>query len=45
MRMLKLPDGRIRILIQGFAVPRRQVDANGEYVKAQRHADLGAAGT
>lgn len=36
MRMLKLPDGRIRILIQGLSRARiDSVDASGEYVKAQ----------
>lgn len=35
MRMLKLPDGRIRILIQGLSRTRvDSVNANGDYVKA-----------
>jgi ATP-dependent Lon protease len=35
MRMLKLPDGRIRILIQGLSRAKvDSVDANGNYVKA-----------
>jgi ATP-dependent Lon protease len=36
MRMLKLPDGRIRILIQGLSRARiESVEASGDYVKAQ----------
>ncbi|HEX8289276.1 MAG TPA: endopeptidase La [Pyrinomonadaceae bacterium] len=36
MRMLKLPDGRIRILIQGLSRARvDSVKAGGDYVKAQ----------
>ena len=36
MRMLKLPDGRIRILIQGLSRARVQgVDNSGEYLKAK----------
>jgi ATP-dependent Lon protease len=36
MRMLKLPDGRIRILIQGLSRARiDSVESSGEYVKAQ----------
>ena len=36
MRMLKLPDGRIRILIQGLSRTRvDSVDARGDYVKVQ----------
>jgi ATP-dependent Lon protease len=36
MRMLKLPDGRIRILIQGLSRARvDSVTAGGDYVKAQ----------
>jgi ATP-dependent Lon protease len=36
MRMLKLPDGRIRILVQGLARAQIQsVDTSGEYLRAQ----------
>jgi ATP-dependent Lon protease len=36
MRMLKLPDGRIRILVQGLARARIQsVDTSGEYLRAR----------
>ena len=36
MRMLKLPDGRIRILVQGLARARiESVDAGGEYLRAR----------
>ena len=36
MRMLKLPDGRIRILIQGLSRARiESVDSTGDYIKAQ----------
>lgn len=36
MRMLKLPDGRIRILIQGLSRARvESVDSSGEFVKAK----------
>jgi ATP-dependent Lon protease len=36
MRMLKLPDGRIRILIQGLSRARVEaIDGNGEYIKAK----------
>lgn len=36
MRMLKLPDGRIRILIQGLSRARvESVDSSGEYVRAK----------
>src|SRR6186997_3200514 len=36
MRMLKLPDGRIRILVQGLARAQiESVDATGEYLRAQ----------
>ena len=36
MRMLKLPDGRIRILIQGLSRARVDgIESGGEYVKAQ----------
>ncbi len=36
MRMLKLPDGRIRILVQGLARARLDsVDPGGEYLRAQ----------
>ena len=36
MRMLKLPDGRIRILVQGLARAEIQsVDASGAYIRAQ----------
>ncbi len=36
MRMLKLPDGRIRILIQGLSRARVDgISASGEYVKAE----------
>lgn len=35
MRMLKLPDGRIRILIQGLSRTKvNSIDATGDYVKA-----------
>ncbi len=35
MRMLKLPDGRIRILTQGLSRARvKKIDSSGEYVKA-----------
>ncbi|MGI8544654.1 MAG: LON peptidase substrate-binding domain-containing protein, partial [Aridibacter sp.] len=35
MRMLKLPDGRIRILTQGLSRARvRKIDSSGEFVKA-----------
>src|SRR6188474_1533051 len=35
MRMLKLPDGRIRILVQGLARAQiESVDATGEYLRA-----------
>lgn len=35
MRMLKLPDGRIRILIQGLSRARiESVEADGDYIKA-----------
>jgi ATP-dependent Lon protease len=36
MRMLKLPDGRIRILVQGLARARiESVEAKGEYLRAR----------
>ncbi|MBS1797665.1 MAG: endopeptidase La [Acidobacteria bacterium] len=36
MRMLKLPDGRIRILIQGLSRAHvEKIDATGDYIKAQ----------
>src|SRR5215216_6546324 len=36
MRMLKLPDGRIRILVQGLARARiESVEASGEYLRAR----------
>src|SRR3982750_3598222 len=36
MRMLKLPDGRIRILVQGLTRARLEaVDASGEYLRAR----------
>ena len=36
MRMLKLPDGRIRILIQGLSRARvEKVDSSGDYIKAK----------
>src|SRR5918993_4026145 len=36
MRMLKLPDGRIRILVQGLARAEiESVDANGEYIRSR----------
>ena len=36
MRMLKLPDGRIRILVQGLSRARiESVDPSGEYIKAK----------
>jgi len=36
MRMLKLPDGRIRILVQGLARAQiESVDTNGEYLRAR----------
>src|ERR687891_1320411 len=38
MRMLKLPDGRIRILVQGLARAHiESVDATGEYIRARIH--------
>src|SRR5215472_717382 len=38
MRMLKLPDGRIRILVQGLARAEvESVDTEGEYVRARLH--------
>src|ERR671912_1414061 len=39
MRMLKLPDGRIRILVQGLArATIESVDATGEYLRAKVNA-------
>src|SRR3954468_19495943 len=36
MRMLKLPDGRIRILVQGLARARiESVDTSGEYLRSR----------
>ena len=36
MRMLKLPDGRIRILVQGLARAQiESVDATGEYLRSR----------
>src|SRR5260370_9931555 len=36
MRMLKLPDGRIRILVQGLARAQiESVDTSGEYIRAR----------
>src|SRR6266481_4162831 len=36
MRMLKLPDGRIRILVQGLARAEvESVDTTGEYIRAR----------
>jgi ATP-dependent Lon protease len=35
MRMLKLPDGRIRILVQGLARARVEAIEDGDYLKAQ----------
>src|SRR6187455_1802219 len=36
MRMLKLPDGRIRILVQGLARAHiESVDTSGQYIRAQ----------
>src|SRR5918994_7070473 len=36
MRMLKLPDGRIRILVQGLARAEiESVDTNGEYIRSR----------
>src|SRR5918999_4481440 len=36
MRMLKLPDGRIRILVQGLArATIESVDTSGEYIRAR----------
>src|SRR3982074_1189494 len=36
MRMLKLPDGRIRILVQGLARAQiESVDTSGEYLRAR----------
>src|SRR5215211_5267722 len=36
MRMLKLPDGRIRILVQGLTRARiESVDATGEYLRSR----------
>src|SRR6266536_2969031 len=38
MRMLKLPDGRIRILVQGLArADIESVDTTGEYIRARLH--------
>lgn len=38
MRMLKLPDGRIRVLVQGLARAEiDSVDATGEYLRAHLH--------
>src|SRR2546428_13896499 len=38
MRMLKLPDGRIRILVQGLARAEvESVDTAGEYISARLH--------
>src|SRR5882762_4849004 len=38
MRMLKLPDGRIRILVQGLARAEvESVDTTGEYISARLH--------
>src|SRR6266436_5977723 len=38
MRMLKLPDGRIRILVQGLARAEiESVDTGGEYLRARVH--------
>src|SRR5882762_10606999 len=38
MRMLKLPDGRIRILVQGLARAEvESVDTVGEYIRARLH--------
>ncbi|HVG33176.1 MAG TPA: endopeptidase La [Pyrinomonadaceae bacterium] len=38
MRMLKLPDGRIRILVQGLARAQvESVEAGGEYLRARLH--------
>src|SRR6476660_1612171 len=38
MRMLKLPDGRIRILVQGLARAKiESVDPSGEYIRARVH--------
>ena len=36
MRMLKLPDGRIRILVQGLARAQiESVDTSGEYLRSR----------
>src|SRR3979490_297301 len=38
MRMLKLPDGRIRILVQGLARAEiESVDTGGEYISSRLH--------
>ena len=38
MRMLKLPDGRIRILVQGLARAEiESVDTAGQYIRAHTH--------
>ena len=38
MRMLKLPDGRIRILVQGLARAEvESVETSGEYIRARLH--------
>ena len=44
MRMLKLPDGRIRILVQGLARAQiESVDATGEYLRSRVQRDAGSA--
>ena len=42
MRMLKLPDGRIRILVQGLARAQvESVDTSGEYLTSRVKCDAG----
>ena len=45
MRMLKLPDGRIRILVQGLARARRlnRLIRSGEYIRARVECRAGSA--
>src|SRR5688572_6939588 len=44
MRMLKLPDGRIRILVQGLARAHvESVDAAGEYLRDRKSTRLNSS--